>query len=154
MTFKDKLIWLQGKKIALCETDEVRFNEVKAFLQRYGIEVTGLRSAKEMLEDLETRRYSTHRVFFAVFVAADLARELEKPWQEIIKINPSILRTPLILTATPQQKVASQDLIEAGYFKFCLTNPVSPNDMLRVLRRLNRWNAMRGDTARAATLAK
>jgi len=154
MTFKDKLIWLQGKKVALCETNEARFIEVKSFLQRYGIEVTGLRSAREMMQDLESRRYSTHRVFFAVFVAADLARELEAPWQDIVQVNPSLLKTPLILTATPEQISDSQDLIEAGYFKFCLTNPVSPNDMLRVLRRLNRWNAMRGDTTPAATLEK
>jgi len=154
MTFKDKLIWLQGKKVALCETNEARFIEVKSFLQRYGIEVTGLRSAQEMMQDLESRRYSTHRVFFAVLVAAELARELEEPWKDIVQVNPSLLKTPLILTATPEQISDSQDLIEAGYFRFCLTNPVSPNDMLRVLRRLNRWNAMRGDTTPAATLEK
>jgi len=154
MSFKEKQIWLQGKKVAVCETDEARFIEIKAFLQRYGIEVTWMRNAQEMLADLESRRYSTHRVFFAVFVAAQLARELAEPWTKIIQVNPSILKVPLILTATPEQKLASQDLIEAEYFTDCLINPISPNNMLRVLSRLNNWDAMRGDTTPAATLEK
>ena len=154
MSFKEKQIWLQGKKVAVCETDEARFIEVKTFLQRYGIEVTWMRNTQEMLDDLESRRYSTHRVFFAVFVAAELARELAEPWSKIVHVNPSILKAPLILTATPEQKLESKDLIEADYFTACLINPVSPNNMLRVLSRLNNWNAMRGDTTPAATLEK
>ena len=154
MSFKEKQIWLQGKKVAVCETDEARFMEVKAFLQRYGIEVTWMKNAQEMLADLESRRYSTHRVFFAVFVTAELARELAEPWSKIVHVNPSILKAPLILTATPEQKLATKDLIQADYFTDCLTSPMSPNNMLRVLSRLNNWNAMRGDTTPAATLEK
>jgi len=154
VTFKDKLIWLKGKKVAVCETDHNRLQLIKSFLERYDIEVAVLSSAEEMKQDLESRRYSTHRVFFAVFVAADLAREMEQPWQNIINMNPSLLKTPLIMTASPEQKVEAEDLIEAGYFRHCLTHPISANDMLRVLRRLNRWNAMRGDTKRAAQLDK
>ncbi|WEJ62278.1 hypothetical protein [Thiomicrorhabdus lithotrophica] len=154
MSFKEKQIWLQGKKVAVCETDEIRFKEIKIFLQRYGIEVTWMKNAQEMLADLESRRYSTHRVFFAVFVAAELAKELAEPWSNIVQVNPSILKAPLILTATPEQKFAIQDVIEQGYFTDCLTHPISPNHMLRVLRRLNHWNAMRGDTTPAARLKK
>jgi len=154
LSFKEKQIWLQGKKVAVCETDEARFTEVKTFLQRYGIEFTWMKNAQEMLADLESRRYSTHRVFFAVFVAAELAKELAEPWAKIVQVNPSILKAPLILTATPEQKLATNDKIKADYFTDYLTNPISPNNMLRVLSRLNSWDAMRGDTTPAATLEK
>lgn len=154
MSFKEKLIWLQGKKVAVCDTDESRATQIKVFLQRYGIDVIWMKTAEEMLADLETRRYSTHRVFFAVFVAADLAQDLSQPWAEIVQVNPSILKAPLILTGSAKQASESADLINAGYFSHCLIDPISAPEMLRVLRRLNRWNAMRGDTTPAATLAK
>ena len=152
VSFKEKLIWLQGKKVAVCDTDKIRVAEITAFLQRYGIDVIWMKTAKEMLVDLESRRYSTHRVFFAVFVSADLAQDLSKPWTEVIKVNPSILKAPLILTGSAQQMNDSVDLINAGYFSHCLINPISAHEMLRVLRRLNRWSAMRGDTTPSATL--
>ncbi|BCN94056.1 hypothetical protein THMIRHAM_18410 [Thiomicrorhabdus immobilis] len=154
MSFKEKLIWLQGKKVAVCDTDKTRAAEIKAFLQHYGVDVIWMRTAQEMLADLESRRYSTHRVFFAVFVSADLAHNLSQPWAEIVKVNPSILKAPLILMGSSQQISDSADLMKAGYFAHCLINPISPHEMLRVLRRLNRWNAMRGDTTPAAILAK
>ncbi|MDX1353331.1 MAG: hypothetical protein R3254_09985 [Thiomicrorhabdus sp.] len=154
MSFKEKLIWLQGKKVAVCDTDESRVTEVKAFLQHYGINVVWMKSAAEMLADLESRRYSTHRVFFAVFVCADLAQALSQSWKEIIKVNPTILKAPLILTGSTQQVQACSHLVNAGYFSHCLTTPISANEMLRVLRQLNHWNAMRGNTTPAATLIK
>lgn len=154
MTFKDKLIWLQGKKIAVCEPNQQRFIEIKGFLERYGIDVVALNSATAMRADLEERRYSTHRVFLAVFVNADLARDMEVAWREVTAMNPSLLKTPLILTLGSEPNHKSQDLIDAGYFRFCLSHPISANDMLRVLRRLNRWKAIRGDIHPAATLAK
>ena len=152
MTFKDKLIWLKGKKVALCETNEQRFTQVKQFLQRYDIEVIGLQSAERMLADLESRRYSTHRVFLAVFISADLALALEKAWQEITTMNPSITKTPLVLTSTLEEKTLIEPLIAKGYFRFCLTQPIAPQQVLRVLRKLNRWKVLRGDISRSAIL--
>lgn len=154
MSFKEKLIWLKGKKIAVCETDDIRFAQIKQFLQRYDIEVTGLRDAKQMLLDLESRRYSTHRVYFAVFVCAKLAEALEKPWQEIVAVNPSIKDTPLILTVTGDERAKVQSLIDADHFHSQLTHPISAKELLALLHSLIHWNAMRGDTTPAATLAK
>ena len=152
MTIKEKLIWLKGKKIALCETNKQRFMQVKSFLQRYDIEVIGLQSAQEMLADLESRRYSTHRIFVAVFISADLALALEAAWQEITAVNPSIAQTPLILTSTIEESEQIKPLINKGYFRFCLRQPISPKAMLTVLRKLNRWKALRGDITPPVTL--
>jgi len=152
LAFKDKLIWLKGKKVAVCEPDETRFIEIKQFLERYHIEVTGLNSAEVMLADLQQRRYATHRVFFAVFINYDLAEQLEPAWREVTTVNPKLLKTPMVLMASETQLKNGQALIDTGYFRFTLTYPISAPSLLRVLRRLNRWNAIRGDISPAVTL--
>ncbi|WP_029408191.1 hypothetical protein [Thiomicrorhabdus sp. Milos-T2] len=154
MSFKEKLIWLKGKKIAVCETDDIQFSQMEQFLQRYDVEVTGLRDAEQMLLDLESRRYSTHRVYFAVFVCPKLAEALEQPWQEIVAVNPSIKETPLILTLTNDEIARAQPLIDAKHFHSQLTHPIMAKDFLALLQSLIHWNAMRGDITPAATLAK
>ncbi|GAB6070976.1 hypothetical protein JCM30760_20730 [Thiomicrorhabdus hydrogeniphila] len=152
MTFKEKLIWFKGKKIALCDTDEQHFNDMALFLKRYDIEVIRLSSATMMLNDLESRRYSTHRIYFAVFISANLALELEPAWQEILKINPSIAKTPLVLTFIPEELETVKPLIDKGYFQFCLTHPIEAKKTLRVLNHLSRWQASRGDITPPVTL--
>ncbi len=154
MAFKDKLIWLKGKKIAVCEPDETRFAEIKLFLEHYHIEVTGLNSAEAMSADLQQRRYATHRVFFAVFINYELAEQMEPAWREVTTVNPKLLKTPMVLMVSETQLKDGQALIDTGYFRYTLTYPISASDLLRVLRRLNRWNAIRGDISPTATLDK
>ena len=151
-SFKEKLIWLQGKKVAVCEPDAGRFEEIKSFLERYGIEVTALNSAEAMSHDLEQRRYATHRVFFAVFINEDLAEQMKDAWQDVILVNPKLAKTPLILMASEQAADLTASLMKTGFFKYYLTYTISPNSLLRVLRRLNRWHAIKGDISPAATL--
>ena len=154
MSYKDQLRWLQGKKIAICEPDEQRFDVLSEFLKYYGLEVVALNSQAAMLADLESRRYSTHRTYIAVFIAADLAKMMEPLWVEITHMNPSILKTPLILMGSESEKQSVQALIDLGYFKYTLPEPITPSLVLRLLRSLNRWKAMRGDITPAATLEK
>jgi len=152
VTFKEKLVWFKGKKIALCDTNEQHFNDMALFLKRYDIEVIRLSSAQTMLNDLESRRYSTHRVYFAVFISADLALKLEPAWQEILRVNPSIAKTPLVLTFMPEELATVKPLIDKGYFQFCLTHPIEAKKILSVLKHLSRWQASRGDITPSVTL--
>ncbi|MEA3405242.1 MAG: hypothetical protein U9R28_05835 [Pseudomonadota bacterium] len=152
MSYKDELIWLKGKKVAFCEPDETLFAEVKAFLGHYGLDVIGLNSIESMLADLESRRYSTHRIYMAVFVTAELAKDLETSWLDVIRVNPGVAQTPLVLMASESERKSVQSFIEKGYFKFCMDHPVPASQMLRVLRRLNRWKALRGDLTPDAIL--
>ena len=154
VSYKDQLRWLQGKKIAICEPDRTRFTRLSAFLKHYGLEVVALNSKETMLADLESRRYSTHRTYLAVFISADLAKAIESLWLEITHMNPSILQTPLILMGSDAEKQAVQSLSDLGYFKYSLPEPMTATFVLRLLRSLNRWKAMRGDITPAATLAK
>ncbi len=154
MSYKEELIWLKGKKVAICEPDSALFAEVKAFLEHYGLEVIGLNSIAAMLADLESRRYSTHRIYMAVFVTAELAIDLEASWLDVTKMNPGVAQTPLVLMATLEEKKRVAGFIDKGYFKFCLDHPVPASQMLRVLRRLNRWKALRGDLTPAAILER
>ena len=154
MSYKDQLRWLQGKKVAICEPDKERFTLLSDFLKLYGLEVVALNSQQTMLADLESRRYSTHRTYIAVFIAAELAKIMEPLWVEITDMNPGILKTPLILMGSKSERESVQALIDLGYFKYCLAEPITPTFVLRLLGRLNRWKAMRGDITPAATLAK
>jgi|GEM_PF-5979226 len=154
MSYKDELIWLKGKKVAFCEPDLVLFEKVKDFLNHYGLEVIGLNSIESMLADLESRRYSTHRIYMAVFVTPDLAIDLEACWLDVVRVNPGVAQTPLILMASPEETLPVSDFIEKGYFKFQIDRPVKPTQLLRVLHRLNRWKALRGDLTPDAILAK
>ncbi len=154
MSYKDQLRWLQGKKIAICEPDSARFAVLSDFLKHYGLEVIALNSQETMLADLESRRYSTHRTYIAVFIAAELAKIIEPLWMEITNMNPTILQTPLILMGSESEKQSVQALIDLGYFKYTLPEPMTATFVLRLLRSLNRWKAMRGDITPSATLAK
>lgn len=154
MSYKDQLRWLQGKKIAICEPDSARFSVLSDFLKHYGLEVVALNSQETMLADLESRRYSTHRTYIAVFIAADLAKMMEPLWMEITHMNPTILKTPLILMGSEAEKESVQSLIDLGYFKYTSPELVTATFVLRLLRSLNRWKAMRGDITPAATLDK
>ena len=154
MSYKDELIWLKGKKVAFCEPDMTLFAEVKDFLGRYGLEVTGLNSIEAMLSDLESRRYSTHRIYMAVFVTPELAIDLEAGWLDVVGVNPGVAQTPLVLMASAEAILPVSDFIEKGYFKFQIDRPVKPTQLLRVLHRLNRWKALRGDLTPDAILEK
>lgn len=154
MSYKDQLRWLQGKKIAICEPDRARFAVLSDFLKHYGLEVIVLNSTEAMLADLESRRYSTHRTYIAVFIAAELAKAIEPLWMEITNMNPTILQTPLILLGSESEKQSVQGLIDLGYFKYNSPEPMTATFVLRLLRSLNRWKAMRGDITPAATLEK
>jgi len=154
VTYKDQLMWLQGKKIAICEADSARFAVLSNFLKHYGLEVIALNSQETMLADLESRRYSTHRTYIAVFISAELAKAMEPLWMEITHMNPKILQTPLILMGSNSEKRSVQSLIDLGYFKYTSPEPMTATFVLRLLRRLNRWKAMRGDITPAATLEK
>ena len=154
MSYKDELIWLKGKKIAICEPDETLFLEIKTFLTHYGLEVIGLNSIDAMLSDLESRRYSTHRIYMAVFMTADFALDLEASWLEITKVNPDVSNTPLVLMASEKERASVKGLIEKDYFKFSLQRPVATAEIVRVLQSLNRWKALKGDLTPDAILAK
>ncbi len=154
MSYKDQLRWLQGKKIAICEADSARSAVLSDFLKHYGLEVVVLNSAETMLADLESRRYSTHRTYIAVFIAAELAKIMEPLWMEITHMNPGILQTPLILMGSESEKQSVQALIDLGYFKYTSPEPMTATFVLQLLRSLNRWKAMRGDITPAATLKK
>jgi hypothetical protein len=151
---KDELRWLQGKRIAICEADRARFTVLSNFLKHYGLEVVALNSQERLLADLESRRYSTHRTYIAVFIAAELAEVMEPLWMEITHMNPTILQTPLILMGSEAEKQSVQPLIDLGYFKYTSPEPMTETFVLRLLCSLNRWKAMRGDITPAATLAK
>jgi uncharacterized SAM-dependent methyltransferase len=151
---KDELRWLQGKRIAICEPDSARFTVLSDFLKHYGLEVVALNTKKILLADLESRRYSTHRTYIAVFIAAELAKIMEPLWMEITQMNPGILQTPLILMGSDAEKQAVQPLIDLGYFKYTSPEPMTATFVLRLLRSLNRWKAMSGDITPAATLVK
>lgn len=141
MTYKDELIWLKGKKLAICEPDVALFEEAKGFLENYGLEVIGLNSIEAMVADLESRRYSTHRVYLAVFVTAELALDLEAAWLNILQVNPEIAQAPLILMASPAETLTVTELIERGYFNSQIDRPASALHLLRVLHKLNSWKA-------------
>ena len=154
MSYKDDLILLKGKKIAICEPNEALFKQIKTFLEGFGVEVVGLNSIGEMLTDLESRRYSTHRIYMAVFMTADLALDLEASWLDVVKTNPGVATTPLVLMASETERILVKGFIDKGYFKFILERPVPVKPMLRVLKRLNRWKAIKGDLTPDAILAK
>lgn len=150
MAYKDELIWLKGKKLAVCEPDAVQFECIKSLLENYGLEVVGLNSIEAMVADLESRRYSTHRVYLAVLVTADLALDLESAWLNILKVNPEVAQAPLVLMASQTEKRAVAEFIERGYFKFQIDRPITALQLLRVLRRLNRWKAIGGTKPEAS----
>ncbi len=154
MSDKDELRWLQGKRIAICEADSARFTVLSDFLKHYGLEVVALNSPERLLADLESRRYSTHRTYTAVFISADLAKIMEPLWMEVTHMNPGILQTPLILMGSDSEKKSVQSLIDLGYFKYSSPEPMTETFVLRLLRSLNRWKAMHGDIIPAATLEK
>lgn len=149
-SFQEKLIWLKGKKVAVCEPDESRFNEMKLFLEHYGLEVIVFRNAEAMHKDLEQRQYATQRVFFAVFLNYELAKELEQTWRKVINANPKLAKTPMILMLDESQ-LEDRVFIESELFRFNLTYPIAAPKLLRVLRWLNRWKAIAGNTSPAAT---
>lgn len=153
-SLKQKLIWLQGKKVAVCEPNAEQFDEMKRFVAHYGIEVIALNSAAAMRADLEQRRYATRRVFFAVFINANLAQELKQDWVEVIGVNPKLAKTPLILLADKASENLKQEMLNTGFFKYSLDYPVSATAMLRVLSRLNRWHAIKGDISPAVKLGE
>ena len=142
---KEKLIWLKGKKIAVAEPNKKRFNELKNFLEHYAVEVVALNSVAAVTADLEKRRFATKRVFFAVFVDYQLAEKVLTTWSNVTHANPKLLKTPIILTYQKDQNIHQSDLLKTGYFRFCLQQPISANQVLRVLVKLNRWYGLRGE---------
>jgi len=152
MSYKEQLMGLQGKQMAICEPDSEKFRLLNEFLKHYGIETVALNSVEAMQEDLESRRYATIRVYVAVFVAAELIESVEPLWLEVTKMNPGIRHTPLILMGSEKAKSAIQPLINKGYFSFIAPEPISANFVLRTLGRLNRWKVMKGDITPQAIL--
>lgn len=147
---KDKLIWLKGKKIAVSEPNAERFNNLKIFLENYGVEVVALNDVQAVQKDLQQRRFATKRVFFAVFVDLQVAEQVRELWKEVTEVNPLLLKTPIILTHDANDKVTQSDLVKTGYFRFCLQQPITANQVLRVLIKLNRWYGLRGEIAPSA----
>ncbi|MGC9386398.1 MAG: hypothetical protein ACP5D0_05595 [Hydrogenovibrio sp.] len=125
--------------MALCEPNPERFAEIEAFLAHYGLQVTAFNDVDSVLSEIEARRYSTHRVYLAILIDYHLAQAVEQAWQKVTHDNPTILQTPVVLMREASDVESAQSLINKGYFRFQLTQPVAPTAMLRLLNRLNRW---------------
>lgn len=143
MGFKKELKWLKGRRIAVCEPDAQRFADIEKFLKRYGINVSAFNDVETVVSEIERRRYSTHRVFLAILIDFQLAAEVEQAWQETTQNNPTILKTPVVLMRRDDELSQARPLINKGYFRFQLAQPVQPKAMLRLLNRLNRWKKWR-----------
>lgn len=136
---KDELTWLKGRKIVVCEPNAERLAEMTAFLENYGLTVVSLPTAEAVMAEIEARRYSTIRVYLAILIDYHLAAEVERCWRDTTSENPTILRTPVVLMREDGDMTRAMSLVQKGYFRFQLAQPVAPTAMLRLLRRLNRW---------------
>lgn len=154
MSYKERFRWLQGKKVVICEDNAQRFSILSQFLKNYGVEVVAFNNQTAMLTEIESRRYSTHRSYLAIFIAANLAKVMEPYWAEVTYMNPTILQTPVILMGSETEKESVQNLIALGYFKYISPDPMTARFVLRIVRSLNRWKAMRGDITPTAILQK
>lgn len=141
MSFKHDLIWLKGRKVLVCEPNDRARNELCQFLGRYQIQVEALASLEQMHAEIEKRRYATRRVYVLALIEATIARDMQALWQEVIFQNPMILGTPLGLMSEPN--VEDSDLKLTGFFRYYLAKPVTASQVLRVLRKLNRWKTLR-----------
>lgn len=145
MSFKEGLNWLKGKRVVVADANLERAQTLNTFLQNYGLQVTLLTSMDEVKHEIERRHYATHRVYLAVLVEMSLAQQVESVWQKVTQDNPLILQTPVVLMRTQQEAQSHQAWIEQGYFRYQLDQPVSPQQMLRLLRRLNRWKKLQAE---------
>lgn len=151
---KEKLLWLQGKKIAVAEPNTTQFAALKTVLEHYGVEVVPLNSVAEVEADLQKRRFATRRVFFAVFVDYSLAESVMQTWSQVTQSNPKLLKTPIILTYPEQQNIKDSPLLKTGYFRFCLSQPLHAKQVLKTLLKLNRWYGLTGEIRPSAVLQK
>jgi len=145
-----ELDWIKGRRVALCEPDKERFDHLHQILMANGLEVFAFNSVQEIIEELEIRRYSTHRFYLTVLVDFHLAEQVERHWVDVTGGNPSILETPVVLMRKDEDLNQVLPLIEKGYFRFQLMQPVSETALMGLLLILNRWKKQQHELAETA----
>lgn len=150
MSMTNELDWIKGRRIALCEPDEARYQQMKTDLNRLGLEVHPFNSVDAVIKEIENRRYSTHRFYLVIMIDFHLAYEVELTWKSVTGDNPSILETPVVLLRKDSELNEAQPLIDSGYFKFQLAQPVSETALTGLMLLLNRWKRQQHDLAKSA----
>jgi len=139
MQHKQALMWLKGRRVVVCDTDQNRLNRIRSFFEGYGVGVVALKTAKEVAAEIEKHHYSTRRVYLAVLIELSLAKATAEVWGQVTHDNPMILTTPVVLMRRECDLPEVQSLIDKGYFKYQLNQPLSSKSLLRLLISLNRW---------------
>lgn len=135
----DKLSWIHGRKIALCESDAERARALKQLLNRLGLEVTIFMTPDEVLSEIERHRYTTYRMYLIILIDLKLAMGVENKWVAVTNDNPGILETPVTLMYEPKDTALAKTLMKNGYVRFELQQPVAEDALKRLLSLLNRW---------------
>ncbi|WP_319380902.1 hypothetical protein [Thiomicrorhabdus sp.] len=141
----EKLIWLKGKRVAVCDPDEERVAVLKRCFDHYGVNMLWIRNLDELSALLEARRYSTHRIFLTVFMYAGWVQEFNEAWGEMTAKNPHLLQTPWLLMGRDEEKKALAETVDIRFFKEILPEPVTPRALMRTLMRASPWEVAAGD---------
>ncbi|MDG4812330.1 hypothetical protein P8629_04865 [Hydrogenovibrio sp. 3SP14C1] len=139
MQQKQALMWLKGRRVIVCDTDPVRLKRMCTFFEGCGVNVLALKTAEEVIAEIEKHHYSTHRIYLAVLIDQSLAKAAAKVWGQVTHENPTILTTPVVLMRKESDLPEVQSLIDKGYFKYQLDQSPSSKALLRLLISLNRW---------------
>lgn len=145
MTLKQDLISLTGKHVVLCEPNTEKFQQVKAFLNNYGIEVHGFSTLDEVKAEIEARRFSTRRLYMMVLIDVYLVEQVQALWEEVTEGNPLLLQTPVVLMHEKKDCDLAEHLMRSGFFRFQVESPIKPVAMLRLLKTLSRWKAIKSE---------
>lgn len=149
----DKLSWIQGRKIAICEPDATRAQQMKAMLASFGLEIALFSTPEEVSVEIERRHYTTHRIYLTILIDFNLAKTAEAEWMAVTHDNPSILETPIGLMYEPQHTEEAESMHEKEQVRFMLQQPVSEAALYRLLKLLNRWKGKQRPMANKAEAA-
>ncbi|WP_024850475.1 response regulator [Hydrogenovibrio kuenenii] len=147
----DKLSWIQGRKIALCEPDAERAQTLKKLLDRLGLEVAIFSTPDEVLSEIERHRYTTYRMYLIILIDLKLAMSVESKWIAVTNGNPGILQTPVTLMYEAKDAALAKTLMKNGYVRFELQQPVAEDALKRLLILLNRWKGRQHLLAKSAS---
>ncbi len=136
--FAEGLRTLYGRKMAVASQDSRLCDELRRFLQRYGIEVTLLCSEADVAQEIKKRLLGTQRVYLAILIDAALAEAVLPRWREALRINPVLGETPVAVLVPQGQMAAWRGVEEVRYV---LAAPPQPRQMLKWLGTISRWRS-------------
>lgn len=149
----DKLSWIQGRKIAICEPDKTRAQQIIAILTSFGLEAVVFPTLEAVYAEIERRHYTTHRIYLAILIDFNFAKTVEAEWTSVTSENPGILETPIGLMFEPKVIAEAQAMREKGQVRFMLEQPVSEAALHRLLKLLNSWKGKQHPLANKAEAA-